>query len=75
MRTTVDIPDAIYRELKSEAALEGRSVKDVILSRVAVRPPAPAEKFKKPRFTSTKSKSPGSMKLGPEGVYEYVPFP
>ena len=31
MRTTVDIPDAIYRRLKSRAASEGQSTKAVIL--------------------------------------------
>jgi len=30
MRTTLDLPDSLYRELKSRAALEGRSVKDVV---------------------------------------------
>jgi len=31
MRTTVDIPDPLYRELKGKAASEGRSVKELIL--------------------------------------------
>lgn len=31
MRTTVDIPDAIYRRLKSEAALRRCSVKELLL--------------------------------------------
>lgn len=31
MRTTVDIPDPIYRRLKSAAALRGCSVKDLVL--------------------------------------------
>ena len=31
MRTTVDIPDAIYRRLKSRAASEGRTTKALIL--------------------------------------------
>jgi len=78
MRTTVDIPDPIYRELKSQAALEGRSVKELILQRVA-RPlqhastdPAHPKKIK---FPAVESKNPGSLKLGAEGVYEYIPFP
>ncbi|SRR6266550_271906 len=36
MRTTVDIPNALYRELKSKAAREKRSVKELILRGVAV---------------------------------------
>ena len=31
MRTTVDIPDPLYRQLKGKAASEGRSVKELIL--------------------------------------------
>jgi len=75
MRTTVDIPDPIYRELKSQAALEGRSVKEVILQRVAPLLRGDAEGKKKLQFPAIKSKNPGSLKLGPEGVYEYIPFP
>ena len=31
MRTTIDIPDELHRELKAKAALEGRSVRDFVL--------------------------------------------
>ena len=31
MRTTVDIPNVIYRQLKSKAAAEGGSVKQLLL--------------------------------------------
>ncbi len=31
MRTTVDIPDETYRELKIKAAREGRSVRQILL--------------------------------------------
>lgn len=30
MRTTIDIPDSLYRQLKARAALEGRPVKDLV---------------------------------------------
>jgi len=30
MRTTVDVPDALYRQAKAEAALHGRKLKDLI---------------------------------------------
>lgn len=30
MRTTLDLPDAVFRQLKSRAALEGVSLKDLI---------------------------------------------
>ena len=72
-----DIPDATYRELKSEAASEGTSVKMLILRSVEARPrpnrrPPSTGKFITPAIPS---KNPGSLKLGPEGVYEYIPFP
>ena len=35
MRTTVDIPDPVYRKLKAKAALEGSTVKDAILHAVS----------------------------------------
>jgi len=81
MRTTVDIPDPIYRELKARAAREGRSVKELILQGVAVTlrsetpPPEKSKSKRKLKFPILHSKNPGSLKLGPEGVYEYIPFP
>lgn len=77
MRTTIDIPDSVYRELKSDAAYEGISVKEIILRSVEARPrhkeiPCSKGKFIVPAIHS---KNPGSLKLGPEGVYEYIPFP
>ncbi len=35
MRTTLDLPDAVFRQLKSRAALEGLSLKDLIARYVA----------------------------------------
>ena len=77
MRTTIDIPDPIYRELKSEAASEGASIKELILRLVEARPKLspvtePTGRFIAPALPSRK---PGSLKLGTEGVYEYIPFP
>ena len=34
MRTTIDIPDGVYRTLKSKAALEGSTVKSMVLKLV-----------------------------------------
>jgi hypothetical protein len=75
MRTTLDIPDPIYRELKSEAALEGRSVKELVLSRITRSPHNSPDSLQKIQFPAIKAKKPGSLKLGAEGVYEYIPFP
>jgi hypothetical protein len=78
MRTTVDIPDPIYRELKVCAASQGTTIKEIILEGVAVRLRtgcAPVTQERQPKFPVIRSKNPGSLKLGEEGVYEYIPFP
>jgi len=78
MRTTIDIPDPIYREMKVCAATEGTTLKEIILEGVAVRLRAgrrAAIQNDRPRFPAIRSTKPGSLKLGEEGVYEYIPFP
>jgi hypothetical protein len=81
MRTTVDIPDSIYREMKLRAAMEGTTIKTIILEGVVGRlrktqaEPGEAAKATRPRLPVVQSKAPGSLKLGEEGVYEYIPFP
>jgi hypothetical protein len=51
MRTTVDIPDELFRRAKSEAALRGRSLKDLVEEglRLVVDQPPPDEKAELPR--------------------------
>ncbi len=78
MRTTIDIPDPIYRELKVCAATEGSTIKEIILEglEVRLRSRKPATKQEgRARFPAIRSRNPGSLKLGEEGVYEYIPFP
>jgi hypothetical protein len=76
VRTTVDIPDRLYRRLKSKAAEEGRSVKELILRgveselKVDVRRPA--------HFVSSpliRSKRPGTLVLDNAKIFENVLFP
>ena len=78
MRTTVDLPDPIYRELKVRAASEGTTIRQIILEGVALRlrsaGTGPTSE-NRPRFPVIASRNPGSLKLGEEGVYEYIPFP
>jgi len=64
VRTTVDIPDSIYRQLKSKAALQGCSVKELILRGVEVELSGTSGRSKKRvRFPLIESKRPGSLKL------------
>ena len=78
MRTTVDIPDPIYRELKVLAATEGTTIKEIILDSLAEKmhkgQSLKPTKRRAP-FPVLRSKNPGSLQLGEEGVYEYIPFP
>jgi hypothetical protein len=73
VRTTVNIPDALYRKLKSKAAVEGRSVKDLILRCVK------AELRRQPgRYVSlplVPSKNPGTLVLDNAKIFELIPFP
>ncbi|WP_263337104.1 hypothetical protein [Acidicapsa dinghuensis] len=74
----MDIPDAVYRELKVYAAMEGTTIREIILEGVAekLRSRKPkAQRDSRPRFPVIGSKNPGSLQLGEEGVYEYIPFP
>ena len=78
MRTTVDIPDPVYRELKVRAAIEGTTIKEIILDALAekMRNGQSLEPTKRRApFPVLRSKNPGSLQLGEEGVYEYIPFP
>lgn len=79
MRTTVDIPDALYRELKGKAAREGRSVKAVILHSVEAelrpRPRRAATGKKPPRLPILPSKNPGALDLDNARIFDLIGFP
>ncbi|MGH9604311.1 MAG: hypothetical protein ACRD3N_01305 [Terracidiphilus sp.] len=78
MRTTLDIPDPIYREVKIRAASEGTTIREVVLEGLAMKlqnGSIAAMQKARPRFPAVQSRHPGSLKLGKEGVYDYIPFP
>lgn len=70
MRTTVDIPDETYRELKIKAVREGTSVREIVLRGIG-RELGPAEappgrrKFQVPVIPSAQ---PGSLHLTNEEI-------
>ena len=76
MRTTVDIPDAAYRQLKSQAASESTSVRALILRGVKQvlnsKPPAPPRRVTLPLV---KSKRPGTLHLDNAKIYDIIGFP
>ena len=75
VRTTVDIPTTLYRKLKAQAAAQGRSVRELILSGVRVtlvegkHPRARRVKF--PLIVSDGPK----VELTNEQIYEHIEFP
>ena len=78
MRTSVELPDPIYREMKIRAANEGTTIREIILEGVTMRlrgESTTAARGDRPRFPVIRSRNPGSLKLAEEGIYEYIPFP
>jgi hypothetical protein len=72
MRTTIDIPDPVYRDLKIEAAKTGTSVKALILKKVA---PGTTKRGKRVTLPLIESKRPGWLKLDNARIAEIAPFP
>jgi hypothetical protein len=76
VRTTVDIPDALYRRLKAHAAGEGRSTKSLILKGVeqvlASKPTSPGRRVTLP---IVRSRRPGSLRLDNARIYDVISFP
>ncbi|HVM74145.1 MAG TPA: hypothetical protein VMT75_00800 [Candidatus Saccharimonadales bacterium] len=76
MRTTVDIPDSLYQELKAKAAREKRSVKELILR--GVEGEVGLRKRKKQRRVTlplVRSKWPGTLEVDNEKIYDLISFP
>lgn len=68
MRTTIDIPDDVYRRLKIKAATEGKPVRQIVLrgvERELMAESRPARKFEVPVISSTR---PGTLDLTNEQI-------
>jgi hypothetical protein len=76
MRTTVDIPDSLYRQLKSKAANQGSSVKELILRGVESELEGTQKrKTQRVSLPIVKSKRPGTVQLDNARIFEIIPFP
>jgi hypothetical protein len=76
MRTTVDIPDTLYRRLKSKAADEGRTVKELILRGVqAELKPTPPRSVNLVSSPLIPSKRPGTLALDNAKIFDIIGFP
>jgi plasmid stability protein len=75
MRTTVDIPDAVYRQLKSRAAREGSSTRALILKGVREVLKSGHRSARAPvSLPIVRSKRPGSVALDNAAIYD-IAFP
>jgi hypothetical protein len=76
MRTTVDIPDTLYRRLKSKAANEGRTVKELILRGVETElKPARPREVNLVSSPLIPSKQPGTLVLDNAKIFDIIGFP
>jgi plasmid stability protein len=76
MRTTVDIPDMLYRQLKTRAATEGRSVKELILRGVQGQlRGGESKRSRRVKLPIVRSKKPGLVNLDNASIYKIIPFP
>jgi hypothetical protein len=77
MRTTIDIPDPVYRRLKSRAAREGSSAKKLILQGVeqVLRDKRGKASRKRVRLPIVRSKRPGTLHLDNARIYDIISFP
>jgi hypothetical protein len=76
MRTTVDIPDAVYRRLKTRAASEGSSAKALILRGVEHVLKVRGQKSRRRvALPIVRSKRPGAVQLDNVKIYEIISFP
>ena len=75
MRTTVDIPDAMYRQLKAKAASRGCSVKELVLKGVEKELNTTQRKKKRVNPPLVRSKLPGKLRITGKQIYEIIPLP
>ncbi len=76
MRTTIDIPEPVYRQLKGRAAKEGTSTKELILRCVESILREPRRKSsRRVKLPIIRSKRPGTMMLDNATIDEILSTP
>jgi hypothetical protein len=76
MRITLDLPDSLYRRLKSRATSEGRPAKELILRGVEQVLKEPRRRRgQRVKLPLVKSKRPGKLQLDNAKIYEAISFP
>jgi len=64
MKTTVEVPDDLYRQAKAEAALRGRKLKDLIEEGLRQVLEAPRRKRRQPSLTGLMKPARGTIDSG-----------
>jgi len=64
MRTTVDIPDDLFRQAKAEAALRGRKLKDLVVEGLRRVVESPAPRRARPSLSKLMARSRGIVDSG-----------
>ena len=76
MRTTVDIPDPIYRRLRSRAVSEGSTAKELILRGVEqVLKEKKTKSRRRVKLPIVRSKRPGELQIDNAKIYDIISFP
>ncbi len=76
MRTTVDIPDPIYRQLKSRAAAQCETIKALLLRGAeTVLSQPPKWNPRRLKFPLLNSGKPGTLDIDNEKIYDIIGFP
>jgi plasmid stability protein len=70
MRTTIDIPDDLHRELKAKAALQGRSVRDLLLGLIEAELRPGTAKGQRVKLPLIKAKRKGVFNLTREEIHD-----
>lgn len=75
IRTTVDIPEPLYRKLKKQASARGRSIRELVLAGVrSVLLEGQRPRPRRIQFPLIVSEGP-KVELTNEQIYEHVEFP
>lgn len=75
IRTTVDIPEPLYRKLKEQAAARGNSIRELVLAGVKnILLEGQRPRARRVRFPLILSKGPKVLVTN-EQIYEHVEFP
>jgi hypothetical protein len=76
MRTTIDIPDDTYRNLKVKAALEGTSVRLIVLRGIQRElEEAEKEQVRKLKLPLIQSTREDKLVIDSEKIYDLIDFP